>query len=73
MKAKWIDPKFRKKRKYRYPRCSSNRESVYWRDIKGRVYRCTRPAIVIIDERNYCYQHGGAIALRSLVSKSYSI
>ena len=67
MDAKWIHPEVRKPRKYVYPACSANREARYWRDQKYKTYKCTRKAIVRINGKNYCYQHGGRIALNALV------
>ena len=67
VKANWIHPELRKPRRYVYPACSANREARYWRDEKNQTYKCTRKAIVRINRKNYCYQHGGQIALTILV------
>lgn len=67
MKAKWINPELRKPRKHVYPVCSANRKAKYWRDKNRETYKCTRKAIARINGKNYCYQHGGQIALMFLV------
>jgi len=68
MKAKWIDPEQQKpKVKVRLPPCSAKRTTTYWRDQHG-DNMCAKSAIVNIDGKDYCHQHGSGIALRYLVA-----
>jgi hypothetical protein len=66
MRASWINPG-PKQPDLKLPQCSANRVTAYWRDVPGKKYRCQRPAVATIDGRDYCSQHGGAMALRNLI------
>ena len=67
MRAVWLDPEHGKKPKMYFPQCDAERITKYRRDKPGSWRKCTRPAVVNIDGKNYCAQHGGKIALQQLV------